>query len=88
MKIIVLGGLGYQGKAAVIDLMRSGEVTEVVCADARTEGLAALSQFAGFTKVRAVRLDAASRTSLASVLEQGADAVIDLLPIQFMPAAV
>ncbi len=87
MKIIVLGGLGYQGKAAVIDLMRSEEVTEVVCADARTEGLAALSQFAGFTKVRAVRLDAASRTSLASVLEQGADAVIDLLPIQFMPAA-
>ena len=87
MKIIVLGGLGYQGKAAVIDLMRSEEVTEVVCADARTEGLAALSKSAGFTKVRAVQLDAASPPSLSSVFEQGADAVIDLLPIQFMPAA-
>ena len=87
MKIIVLGGLGYQGKAAVIDLMRSREVTEVVCADARTDGLAALSKFEGFAKVRAVPVDAAASASLAALLEEGADAAIDLLPIQFMPAA-
>lgn len=84
MKIVVLGGLGYQGKAALIDLMRSAAVTEVVCADARTEGLSALAGFEGFGKVRAVQVDAASPASLAALLEQGADAAIDLLPIRFM----
>ena len=87
MKVIVLGGLGYQGRAAVIDLMRSGEVTEVVCADARTDGLAALSAFAGFAKVRAVEVNAASPDALSALMASGADAAIDLLPIQFMPAA-
>ena len=33
MKIVVLGAMGYQGRAAVVDLMRSPAVTEVVCAD-------------------------------------------------------
>jgi lysine 6-dehydrogenase len=87
MKIIVLGGLGYQGKAAVIDLMRSTEVTEVVCADARLDGLSALSALEGFAKVRAVQVDASQTASLAVLLAQGADAAIDLLPIRFMPAA-
>ena len=87
MKMIVLGGLGFQGKAAVIDLMRSVEVTEVVCADARTDGLSALSGLEGFAKVRAVELDAASPAALTALLEEGADAAIDLLPIQFMSAA-
>lgn len=87
MKMIVLGGLGYQGKAALIDLMRSAEVTQVVCADARSDGLTALAGFEGFNKVRAVQVNAASPSSLAALLEQGADAAIDLLPIQFMPAA-
>jgi lysine 6-dehydrogenase len=87
MKIVVLGGLGYQGKAAVIDLMRSPEVTEVVCADAHTDGLASLADLQGFAKVRPVRVDAASGAELAALLSQGADAAIDLLPIRFMPAA-
>jgi saccharopine dehydrogenase-like NADP-dependent oxidoreductase len=87
MKIVVLGGLGYQGKAAIVDLMRSPEVTEVVCADAHTEGLTALAGFEGFDKVRAVRVNAASVADLAALLGQGAHAAIDLLPIQFMPAA-
>jgi len=87
MKIIVLGGLGFQGKAALIDLMRSTEVTEVVCADARTDGLSALECFEGFAKLRAVQVGAASTASLTALLKSGVDAAIDLLPIQFMPAA-
>jgi len=87
MQIVVLGGLGYQGKAALVDLMRSPEVTAVVCADARTEGLDALTRFPGFAKLRAVRVDASSRDDLAALLAQGADAAIDLLPIQLMPQA-
>lgn len=87
MKIIVLGGLGYQGKAAVIDLMRSEAVTEVVCADAQTEGASSLAKFEGFAKVRVVQMDAAAKASLTGLFDQGADAAIDLLPIQFMPAA-
>jgi len=87
MKIVVLGGMGYQGRAAVDDLMRSPAVTEVVCADVRTDGLAALSGLAGFAKVRAVELNAASPPSLAALFAQGADAAIDLLPLPCMPAA-
>ena len=87
MRIIVLGGLGYQGKAALVDLMRSEAVTEVVCADAGTDGLAALSGFEGFAKVRAVQIDAGAPGALKILLEQGADAAIDLLPIQFMTTA-
>ena len=33
MKIAVLGGLGMQGKAALLDLARSGRVHEIICAD-------------------------------------------------------
>ncbi|MFZ7125100.1 MAG: saccharopine dehydrogenase family protein [Desulfobacterales bacterium] len=87
MKIVVLGGLGYQGKAAVIDLMRSPEVAEVVCADADTNALGALSGREGFSKVRPFRVDAASRSELDSLLHQGFDAAVDLLPIRFMPDA-
>lgn len=87
MKIIVLGGLGYQGRAAVIDLMRSGEVTEVVCVDTHIDGISELADFEGFAKVRAVQADAASSDALTAILKQGADAAIDLLPIQLMPIA-
>ena len=47
MKIVVLGGLGLQGKAAIADLAGSEGVTEIVCADASLEAfhdLAALGR--------------------------------------------
>jgi saccharopine dehydrogenase-like NADP-dependent oxidoreductase len=87
MKIVVLGGLGYQGKAAVIDLLRSPEVTAVVCADARLDGLESFAALEGCAKLRPVPVDAADGAALQALLAQGADAAIDLLPIRFMPAA-
>ena len=87
MKVFVLGGLGLQGRAAVIDLMRSAEVKEVVCADAHTQGLESLTALEGFEKLRPVALDAASPAALVELLSSGADAAIDLLPIRFMVAA-
>ncbi|MEE4608317.1 MAG: saccharopine dehydrogenase C-terminal domain-containing protein [Desulfobacteraceae bacterium] len=87
MKIVVLGGLGLQGRAAVIDLMRSSQVTEVVCVDAHTQGLETFSALEGFAKLKAKTLDAGSREALAELLAQGADAAIDLLPLRFMRGA-
>ena len=87
MKIVVFGGSGFQGKAALVDLMRSPGVTEVVCADAHTRGLEAFTESEGFAKLHPVALDATVPAALTAVLDQGADAAIDLLPIRFMPAA-
>jgi saccharopine dehydrogenase-like NADP-dependent oxidoreductase len=87
MKIVVLGGLGLQGRAAVIDLMRSPRVTEVVCADAHTQGIESFSALEGFEKLKPTALDAGSSQALAGLLGRGADAVVDLLPIRFMRRA-
>lgn len=79
MKILVLGGCGIQGRAAVFDLARSPGVKEVICADARMEGLDQLKGVIDMTHVRPVEVDAAKLDHLIELFTQ-ADAVIDLLP--------
>ncbi len=82
MKILVLGGCGIQGRGAVFDLVRSKGVQEVICADARMEGLNALGSFTDMTNVRAVEMDASNLDNLIKLFNH-ADAVIDLLPRNF-----
>jgi lysine 6-dehydrogenase len=84
MKILVLGGCGAQGKAAVYDLSRSDAVDEVICADLDPDGIKAISAFTDMTKVRGVTMDANDPQSLDRLYEQ-ADVVVDLLPRQFLP---
>jgi len=79
VKILVLGGCGIQGRAAVFDLVRSEGIQEVICADARMEGLHALGSFIDMANVRAVEMDASNLDNLIKLFNH-ADAVIDLLP--------
>lgn len=83
VKILVLGGCGIQGRAAIFDLVRSRGVDHVICADARPECLGAVGDIAQMKKVEAARLDAAKPDELIRLFQQ-ADAVIDLLPRHFM----
>ncbi|MFO7709731.1 MAG: saccharopine dehydrogenase C-terminal domain-containing protein [Desulfobacterales bacterium] len=84
MKIAVLGGMGMQGKAALLDLARSERVREIICADASLAGWDAFAASSGAAKIKPVAIDAASKHSLMALFRQGVDAVIDLLPQPLM----
>ncbi len=82
MKIAVLGGLGMQGRAAVLDLAHSEGVATVICADNR---LGPKNDMADMNNVQITELDATSPDRLQALLGQ-VDAAVDLLPRQFGPA--
>jgi len=84
MKIAVLGGLGLQGKAALLDLARSNRVEKVVCADCSLNDWSKLAAIADVSKIQPVLVDGSSKAALVSLFKQGFDAVIDLLPLPFM----
>jgi len=83
MRVLVLGGCGTQGRAAVMDLAQALEVQEVICADANLEALDEISAFVDMARVRTESLDASSPEDLDRLFG-GADVAIDLLPRQFM----
>ncbi len=83
LRILVLGGCGIQGKAAVLDLAGSPAVTEVICADLDPNGIQSLSEAIDMTKVRREPADANDSDQLVRLCRQ-AHVVIDLLPRQFM----
>ena len=83
MRVLVLGGCGIQGKAAIVDLSGSPAVERVICADASLEGLRDISDFIDKTKVRSASLDAGDSKSLERLFRQ-ADVAIDLLPRQLL----
>ncbi len=85
MRILVLGGSGTQGRATVFDLARSEQVDVVVSADGDPGGLDSLREVADLSKVESVTIDAGDHGGLARLMES-ADAVVDLLPRQLMPA--
>lgn len=87
MKIAVLGGLGLQGRAAIADLVASGDVEEIICVDTSTDGPARLGGLTDLSRVRFVVPEGAIGPALANVLAD-ADAVIDLLPQPLMREAV
>jgi len=87
MKVAVLGGMGLQGKAALADLARSKDVTEIICADLEPNVLGKMADFLDVGRVTPVKIDASSKDSLVSVLRQDVDVAIDLLPLPLMPNA-
>ena len=84
MQIVVLGGNGLQGKAAVMDLANSEDVERVISADAVVEGWDKFSGLKGFEKIRHVQIDASSTEQIHRILSKDVDAAIDLLPLPFM----
>lgn len=85
VNVLVLGGCGIQGKAAVVDLARSDAVDEVICADATLDGIRTIEPFVDKAKLRTAALDAADAASLDRLFAR-ADVAVDLLPRQFMDA--
>ena len=80
MRIAVLGGLGFQGKAAVIDLAKSDLLNEVICADASFDAWEEITPFLDKGKVQKVKLDASSKAAIISLIERDVDAD-DVIPL-------
>jgi saccharopine dehydrogenase-like NADP-dependent oxidoreductase len=79
MKILILGGCGSQGRAALFDLSRNEEVDQVICADIQP-GLLESFDFIDQARIQAVRLDATDKNALTSAMANGFDVVIDFSP--------
>ncbi|MDX2495906.1 MAG: saccharopine dehydrogenase NADP-binding domain-containing protein, partial [Desulfuromusa sp.] len=84
MKIAVLGGLGSQGRGALLDLVNSVAVDEIICADANLDSWDSFSATVDSKKITPIKIDASSTDALVQLLRQDVDAAIDLLPIKFM----
>jgi saccharopine dehydrogenase-like NADP-dependent oxidoreductase len=83
MKVLLLG-VGMQGKAALHDLVHSGEVTQVVVADRDFGALEAYVESKRYgAQVRCERVDAANPESIRRLMGLGADVAIDLMPVSF-----
>ncbi len=83
MKLLVLG-CGIQGKAVLYDLSRSEQVKEVICADYSPENLGSFRDFLDMRKIKMVKVDASKKEALISLMKQGFDVVIEVLPPQFI----
>ena len=82
MRVLVLGGCGIQGRAAVFDLARSAGVEKVICADADVGCLERSQGHLNMAKVTPAAFDATQVDQIKALFEQ-VDVAIDLLPRQF-----
>jgi saccharopine dehydrogenase-like NADP-dependent oxidoreductase len=83
MKVLVLGGCGIQGRAALYDLSKNVRVDHVTCADIKPE-LVDSFDFIDKAKIQIARIDANDPNALASKMDENFDVVIDFLPPQFI----
>jgi len=81
MKVLVLGGCGFQGRAALYDLSRNPSVDQVTCADIQPDLINSFD-FSAPTKIQSVRLDANDPNALSSIMDDKFDVVLDFLPPQ------
>jgi len=84
MKILVLGGCGLQGKAVLHDLSNSSQVKEIICADVNTESISNFKHLLNMKKIRLQKLDVNDKEALVSLMKDGVDVVIDVLPVAFV----
>ena len=76
MKVLVLGGCGSQGRAALYDLSRNVSVDHITCADIQPE-LVDSFDFIDKAKIQLVRIDANDQNALASKMDEKFDVVLD-----------
>ncbi|MFO7688727.1 MAG: saccharopine dehydrogenase C-terminal domain-containing protein [Desulfobacterales bacterium] len=81
MRVLVLGGCGIQGRAALYDLSRNPTVDQVTCADIQPD-LIHTFDFLDTAKIQPVGLDANDPNALASIMGNQFDVVLDFLPPQ------
>ncbi|MEW6264483.1 MAG: saccharopine dehydrogenase C-terminal domain-containing protein [Thermodesulfobacteriota bacterium] len=82
MNVLVLGGCGIQGKAALFDLSRNRKVSRIICADIRTDSLRTL-KYVDHGKIKPVQLDLERENVMVSLMKEDIDIAIDLLPPRF-----
>jgi lysine 6-dehydrogenase len=83
MNVLVLG-LGLQGKAVVQDLVKNDLVHEIVVADVDEAGVRDHLARKGYTKCRAVRLDASRESELLDLIRTvGPKVTVCMLPPDF-----
>jgi saccharopine dehydrogenase-like NADP-dependent oxidoreductase len=83
MNILVLGGCGIQGKAALCDLSRNRKVSRIICADIQTDSIQTLN-YVDHGKIEPVQLDLERESALRSLMKEEIDVAIDLLPPRFV----
>jgi saccharopine dehydrogenase-like NADP-dependent oxidoreductase len=81
MNVLILGGCGIQGRAALYDLSRNVSVDHVTCADIQPELIDSFD-FIDKAKIQIDRIDANDRNALASKMAEKFDVVLDFLPPQ------
>ena len=81
MNVLVLGGCGQQGRAALYDLSRNACVDQITCADIQPELVDSFG-FIDKAKIQIVRIDANDQNALASKMDEKCDVVLDFLPPQ------
>jgi saccharopine dehydrogenase-like NADP-dependent oxidoreductase len=83
VKVLVLGGCGIQGRAALYDLSRNPSIDQVTCADIQPD-LIHTFDFLDAAKIRPVMLDAEDPSALAAIMDPSFDVVLDFLPPQYI----
>ena len=82
MKVLVLGGCGIQGRAALYDLSRNPNVEQITCADVDPTILYSFG-FLNKENIQPIKLDANDVNALASTMAS-VDIVLDFLPPQYV----
>jgi len=86
MNVLVLGGCGIQGRAALHELSRNPAVGRITCADIQPD-LIHTFDFLDTAKIKSVGLDAGDPNALASIMDPAVDVVIDFLPPSYVRTA-
>jgi saccharopine dehydrogenase-like NADP-dependent oxidoreductase len=81
MKVLVLGGCGSQGRAALYDLSKNASVTQITCADIQPEIIYSFD-FIDTAKIQTVKMDAEDQNDIVSIMNKKFDVVLDFLPPQ------
>ncbi len=95
MNVLVLGGAGLQGKAAIYDLSKSFSVERIVCADQNPDALKPYLHLMDASKIFFAKVDASDTAALTSLMKgcvagssstaSAFDVVIDVLPVRYLP---
>ena len=83
MKVLVLGGCGIQGKAALFDLSKRDWVSTIVVADLCPDRIRSLT-YVDQSKIRLEKIDLNDQEALVLLMNQGFDVVLDFLPPHFV----
>ena len=83
MKVLVLGGCGIQGRAALYDISRNPLVDRIVCADINPDLIHSF-EFLDTAKIYSQRLDANDSHALALIFDEQFDVALDFLPPRYI----